>query len=548
MGEILTKSLPQKELRPLIEKVRARIKKDPIVKRMFEEYDVDVSEIDLIPMCFADLDVSARTDHGIIYFSTKLLEDGDFDDDDHYLVHEITHFLQQTTGNKPTQGSDEGDYLENPDEIEGFQNQTEYIAKNKGPEEAENYVERVLDHHDLKGKKREDRREALLAIANSSTVNRREMLFALASKEPLNPEALSQIKAWYQTKPAKSFSDSEIASIKDPIINADVTFILGKRTRQPMGIAQPHLKSAKVLIPYSDLLSDILKDAAVGYRIAIQRYKRLARHQMESPQKEGEKLAEKWFAELKERIAKLKLADVEKQRLSRNLPGPERPYGEYLANTETIADRVEKLTIEADEKIKRQLTENPSKVMDVAYNYFGALVSRHLLELGKSPVDPKGTWPSRRTKRSKPPSLPPPDEDKSDWRKGLTQLQLKRNPQEWEEYSQKINKEKPLPPIGEKVKILEGKYRGSFGPVQEINPNNREIKVLVSLLGTEISVTVDANDVETMTETIKPDIPSAPIEIPVIPSKSKSPRVPFGGNVEGAGPDGIGLGWFREGK
>lgn len=45
---------------------------------MFKEYDVDIEEIDYIPMKFGILDVSAKTDHGVIIYSWKLLTDGDF--------------------------------------------------------------------------------------------------------------------------------------------------------------------------------------------------------------------------------------------------------------------------------------------------------------------------------------------------------------------------------------------------------------------------------------------------------------------------------------
>lgn len=164
---VKTTGIDQKKLRPEIDKIRKKIKKHPVVKKMFDEHDVDISEIDLLPMCFADLDVSARTDHGIIYFNIKLLEDG-FDDDDHYAVHEITHVLQQTTGNKPTQGSADGDYLDNKYEVEGFQNQVEYMADVKDKDTAEKYVEQVLDHHSV-DEGREDKKEELMdAVARNS--------------------------------------------------------------------------------------------------------------------------------------------------------------------------------------------------------------------------------------------------------------------------------------------------------------------------------------------------------------------------------------------
>jgi len=156
-----------KDLLQLIDKVRARVKQHPTVIAMFKEHGVDLDELDLIPMCFADLDVSARTDHGVIYFNYSLLDDGDFEDDDHYMVHEVTHFLQQTTGNTPTQGADDGIYLDNEAEIEGFQNQTEFLADTRDDEHAEDYVEQVLDHHEVTDtSERDKRKKELLQLAS----------------------------------------------------------------------------------------------------------------------------------------------------------------------------------------------------------------------------------------------------------------------------------------------------------------------------------------------------------------------------------------------
>jgi hypothetical protein len=156
------KKIPKKQLLDKINELKAKIKEHPVVIKMFKEYNVDIDDIDLIPICFADLDVSARTDHGSIFLNYKLLEDG-INDDDHYITHEITHWLQQTTNDGPTQGSAEGDYLENPYEIDAFQNQTEYIADEYGEDQAESYIEKVLDHHEVDDEdEREKRKKRLL--------------------------------------------------------------------------------------------------------------------------------------------------------------------------------------------------------------------------------------------------------------------------------------------------------------------------------------------------------------------------------------------------
>ena len=159
------KQIPPQLLNRLLDKLRTYLKDDETVQRMFDEYGVDLDELEYIPMKFADLEVSAKTDHGVIYYNYKLLCDGDFFKDFSYGVHEITHWLQQTTGTKPTKGSDEGNYLDNPYEQEGFQNQVEFIANEFGENEAEKYVDNLLEHHDVRDKKeKKEKKEELLAL------------------------------------------------------------------------------------------------------------------------------------------------------------------------------------------------------------------------------------------------------------------------------------------------------------------------------------------------------------------------------------------------
>lgn len=158
------KKLPYKSLNRMIKKMREYLKQNEIVQKMFKDYDVDISELDYIPMMFGNLDVSAKTDHGIIIYNYKLLTDGDFFKDFSYGVHEMTHWLQQTTGNKATKSSDEGSYLDNPYEQEGFQNQVQYIADQFGPGEAEQYVDDLLEHHEVESDKEvQDKKETLMS-------------------------------------------------------------------------------------------------------------------------------------------------------------------------------------------------------------------------------------------------------------------------------------------------------------------------------------------------------------------------------------------------
>lgn len=159
------KKIPHNLLLRLINRAKNYLKKDPTMQRICEENGVKVDFIDLIPTCFADLDVSARTDHGIVYLNYKLLCDGDFYKDLSYLPHEYTHYFQQCFGDKPTQGSDDGDYLSNKFEQEAFQNQIEFTAKEFGEEEAERYVNHLLEHHEITDKKeRKQKKDELMAL------------------------------------------------------------------------------------------------------------------------------------------------------------------------------------------------------------------------------------------------------------------------------------------------------------------------------------------------------------------------------------------------
>lgn len=156
------KRMPYKTLNRLILKAKNKLLNDQVWQNICKEYDEDPNIIDLIPTMFGNLDVSAKTDHGIVILNYRLLCDGDFTKDISYMIHEYSHWLQQTKGDKPTKGSDDGNYLKNPFEQEAFSNQVEYIAKDQGKEEAEQYVEDLLEYHDVNDKDYEDLEDVLM--------------------------------------------------------------------------------------------------------------------------------------------------------------------------------------------------------------------------------------------------------------------------------------------------------------------------------------------------------------------------------------------------
>ncbi len=146
------KSIPKKKLLLLIKEAKELLKKDKTMKKVFKEYGVDISWIDFIPTCFVDLEVSGKTKQAVVELSYELLRDNDFKKDIQYLCHEYTHYLQQCFNSSATKGSETGNYLKNPFEVEGFQNQIEYIKEHFGKYEAKEYVSDLLDHHNVKDK------------------------------------------------------------------------------------------------------------------------------------------------------------------------------------------------------------------------------------------------------------------------------------------------------------------------------------------------------------------------------------------------------------
>ena len=139
--------------------MKEKVKTDPEVKEKFEEYDVPISKLDDVPVEFAELDVSAKTKDEKIYINKKLVEQGQ--DPTHYLVHEMVHFLQQYTDNVD-HNKGEKEYLDRETEMEAFQSQVDYKKREESPAHAEDYVDGLLDYHDIDGEEREEKKDELM--------------------------------------------------------------------------------------------------------------------------------------------------------------------------------------------------------------------------------------------------------------------------------------------------------------------------------------------------------------------------------------------------
>jgi len=145
-----------------VAEMRRTVKSDPKVIEKFKEYGVSLDEIDDVHIEFCKLDVSAKTKDEKIYLNEKMLkDDSDVEDPTNYLVHELMHYLQQSTGNVDDKKQDK-EYLDRPTEEEAFKAQIDYKNREESDGSAEEYVEGLLDHHDVKDKDEVKYREKLL--------------------------------------------------------------------------------------------------------------------------------------------------------------------------------------------------------------------------------------------------------------------------------------------------------------------------------------------------------------------------------------------------
>lgn len=151
-----------KEEAEMVEQIVKLLKEHPNVKELFEHYNIPLDDIENIPIEFADMDVSAKTKDGKITINKALVEDKNFIEDLHYIVHEMVHVLQQKVG----KNKEYGDlscvkYLDNPLEIEAFKQQISFIEKYKSLADADEYLDKLLNFHELDGTERKRKRNEL---------------------------------------------------------------------------------------------------------------------------------------------------------------------------------------------------------------------------------------------------------------------------------------------------------------------------------------------------------------------------------------------------
>ncbi len=134
---------------------------DKIAKKICKEKGVGEWFLAGVPIKFDKMKQSAKTVDSRIILNRKLLKK-DFDIIMRYVIHELTHSIQHVQDYEKRSKMEEKEYLDKDTEVEAFRYQIEFDSKNRGKHKAEEYVEELLDYHDITGKDREDKKDELL--------------------------------------------------------------------------------------------------------------------------------------------------------------------------------------------------------------------------------------------------------------------------------------------------------------------------------------------------------------------------------------------------
>ncbi len=147
----------KRELEKQVEKLVNMIKKEDVYLKKCKEYDKDPDFIDNVEIEFDDgLDVSGKTVNGHIFLNGALFDDGDVEDQLRYVLHELVHVMQQRSGMVSGKAKNKS-YLDDENEQEAFKAQLQYMDDNYTEEEVQDYLEGLLDHHNIEGKERREK-------------------------------------------------------------------------------------------------------------------------------------------------------------------------------------------------------------------------------------------------------------------------------------------------------------------------------------------------------------------------------------------------------
>ena len=134
----------------ILARIKKELKKDLVVQEIIQSAGKDLSIIDGLPIDFSDeIDVSAKTINSRILLNKALLSEP-FEILMRYVIHELVHAFQHMDASNLTDDPyADQEYLDRPDEMEAFQYQIKFDSNHRGEDEVVEYVEELLDYHDI---------------------------------------------------------------------------------------------------------------------------------------------------------------------------------------------------------------------------------------------------------------------------------------------------------------------------------------------------------------------------------------------------------------
>ena len=143
----------------IIKNIKEELKKKDVVIEVCKENDFTVDIIDGVVIKFDDIKTSAETINGEIVLNNELIKE-EFDVMMRYPVHELVHVFQhmkrEGLGTDPYEGME---YLDRPDEKEAFIAQIEDEKNTRGEGAAEEYVDELLEYHEIPDSNKKKKKE-----------------------------------------------------------------------------------------------------------------------------------------------------------------------------------------------------------------------------------------------------------------------------------------------------------------------------------------------------------------------------------------------------
>ena len=157
-----TKEYSLDELTVHLSNIRTFILTNKIALEICDEFGYNESILMGVPIVFSsDLDVSAKTIDGQMILNSDLIEEG-YEILLRYVIHELVHVFQHIENKSKKDLYPDHEYLDRPDELEAFKYQIEFDESMRGEKDVIEYVEGLLEHHDVPSEEKIDKAVELM--------------------------------------------------------------------------------------------------------------------------------------------------------------------------------------------------------------------------------------------------------------------------------------------------------------------------------------------------------------------------------------------------